>query len=789
MIDHQKNEIGLIGLHNDVLLPGERREFRSPVVTVATLAKLSKSPPEELATVCVSTPSELPGLVAARWVTVARIAGVTEEELVLEGLYRARVQEATGGESPYAARLLPKDPQETTELGPLLKEAHRLIAALDAGADVGSDARREALRSALLGLARATMTTEELGDALKLPAHETLRAQAQRLTVSRVVEETACQLEAELVEIAEQPSLSKNQRQKLWSQVIAIQRRLDVYEPGVSDSDTEEIGHLQRKLQQLGLPKTARVTAKRSLRLLRNMTTSNHDYSTYLGHVSFMAQLPWHPQPEKGLSLGALEKELDREHHGLEEPKRRILEYFAVRALGGKAMSTVLCLAGPPGVGKTSLARAIAKALDRPLAHVALGGMHDESEMRGHRLTFVAAAPGRILRGIADAGQQNCVMLLDELDKVSTATGRSPSAALLEVLDPQQNHGFRDNYLGVPYDLSEVLFICTANELDKIPGPLRDRLEVIELEGYTLAEKVAIAESHLLPAAARACGFPSAPVMKSSDLERLIEGYTREAGVRELNRKLSSLFRARALQRLKNAESDQPIDDDTAFAWDEIVEILGPERYRNKSQPDVLPVGVATGLSVTEFGGGTLFVEVGSMPGKGEIRTTGRLGEVMRESVQAALAHIKVNPDRYDIERRQLQVDLHLHLPEAAIAKEGPSAGIAVFAAMLSALRDEPLPADLAMTGEITLTGNVLPVGGVKAKLLAAERAGLKRVLIPDGNRADVPKELAIEVIAVERLADALPHLLKAYQERKQKPATSGNASAPNHDRPRDSAD
>jgi len=762
VIDLPETDLPLVGLVNDVLLPGETRSFRVPVIDAASLQRLSEAPPEQLAVLCITTPAELPSLAAARWVTVASLLQASPTEATLLGLRRQRIAKASGGQSPYRAALMPGERMTESTPQSVVSEAHRLLAALDRGAPLPEDAEHGALDAALLALARACMNPEQLRACSNLPLHEILRKQAQQLTLNQVLDEQSCELEKQLEQLAGEPTLTDDQRRQIWSQVIAVQRRLDVYEPGVSDTDVEEVAHLQRRLQQAGLPKAARVAAKRGLRMLRNMKTADHDYSTRLGHLEFMAELPWCSEPPPKLSLAHLRRQLDADHFGLDDAKRRIVEYFAVRALGGRAAGTVLCLAGPPGVGKTSLARSIASALNRPLARVALGGVHDECEVRGHRLSFVAAAPGRILRGMAESGSAACVMLLDELDKVAYHDGRSPGAALLEVLDPEQNHGFRDHYLGVPYDLSQVLFLCTANDLGRISGPLRDRLEIIELSGYALAEKLAIARQHLLARMAKDCGLSAAPSVEDSLLERLIEGYTREAGVRDLGRKLSTLFRARAVELLETHErgATATSTDERALSWEEIRAALGPERFRRRARPETLPVGVATGLSVDASGGATLYVEVGCMPGSGELRSTGRLGEVMRESVNAALAHIKIDPERYGIERRRLSDDLHLHVPEGAIAKDGPSAGIAIFAALLSALRDEPLPADLALTGEITLTGDVLPVGGIRAKLLAAERAGLRRVLVPTDNRADIPADLSLEVITLDRLEQALPHLL-----------------------------
>jgi ATP-dependent Lon protease len=756
----------LIGLLNDVLLPGETRTFRTPVLDRATQTALRTSAPEQLAVLCVTARGELPTMVVARWATLSQVLRVDEDGVTLRGLARARILSAYGDAPPYSAVLEPEtsgggDAQAHGDLPACITEAHRLLAALDGGARPSHAGWAHALREAIATLLRASADPSAPAELLALPMPEALRKRAQDLAVARATHEAGCELERALAKITAEPQLERVQRRQLWSQVVALQRRLDLFEPDVADDEHEELPHLQRRLQQAGLPKAARLVGKRGLQLLRKMETSNHDYSVRLGHLDFLARLPWHPDPPVELDLAQLQRQLDAGHAGLGEPKRRILEYFAVRSLGGKSKGTVLCLAGPPGVGKTSLAISIARTLGRPLARVSLGGVHDESEIRGHRLSFVAAAPGRILRGIADAGSASCVMLLDEIDKVGTERGRSPSAALLEVLDPHQNGSFRDNYLGVPFDLSDVLFICTANDIAKISGPLRDRLEILELEGYTTREKLDIATRHLVGPAARDCGLPDAEVLAPEVLERIIEGYTREAGVRELTRKITALFRGRALELAQLAQqagqtgtSSDEAPRAAAIDIDELTRRLGPPRFRERARAQQLPVGVATGLSVGPFGGATMFVEVGCMPGRGELRLTGRLGEVLRESAQAVLAHLRLEPERHGFEAQALRSDWHVHLPEAATAKDGPSAGVALFAAMLSVLRKTPLPADVAMTGEATLMGDVLPIGGVRAKLLAAERAGMRLVLLPQDNLADVPADVGVQVQGVSTLAE-----------------------------------
>lgn len=769
-------ELPLIGLLEESILPGEERVFTAKAVDAPTLAALTRiaGEPDEKAkrlfALTIASAVELPSLVNARWGTECALLAADGASITLRGLRRGRLASARGKESPYRAEVDADDDERAAPaLLDLVAAAHGLTAALEAGALEAVTESPERLSAAIFALGRAATPKELLPELAQHPPAEALRRLTQALAARAPGEHASCVLEQQIRLVMDKPELPKALRQRLWSQVVEIQRRLDVYDPTVAE-EGDDVARLQRRLMQAGLPKAAREVAKRELRLLRSMQSNHHDYSTYLAHLEFMARLPWQPDPHRDIDLDGVQAALDRGHFGLDKAKRRVLEYLAVRALGGESASMILCLSGPPGVGKTSVARAIAEALGRPFVRVPLGGVHDESEIRGHRLSFVAASAGRVLKGIAQAGSASALVLLDEIDKIGADRQRSPMAALLEVLDPEQNDHFQDNYLGLPYDLSHVLFVATANDTQLIHPTLLDRMEPVEIEGYTTHEKTTIARAHLVSRLRAEHGLPEAPPLEEDALTLIIEGHTRESGVRQLRRGLASVFRARALAIVRargapGAPVEPPADPaPQPVTRAEVAEVLGPPRFMVQRVSESLPVGVATGLSVGPAGGALLLVEVGLMPGKGDLALTGRLGEVLQESVRAALAHLRVAPDRYGVDSSRLGAsDVHLHLPEAATAKDGPSAGTAVFAALVSALAGVRLPADLALTGEISLTGRVLPVGGVRAKLLAAERAGIRRVILPEDNRADVPVDVALELVFVRSLDEvrraALPEI------------------------------
>ena len=525
-------------------------------------------------------------------------------------------------------------------------------------------------------------------------------------------------------------TLAKSQREYYLRQQLETIRR----ELGESDDPQEaELLELQKKLEAAGLPEEVSQEARREFTRLRRMPAAAGEAAMIRTWLDTLVDLPWQRETEDVLDLERARRILDEDHHGLEAVKKRILEFLAVKKLNPARKGPILCLVGPPGVGKTSLGQSVARALGREFVRISLGGVHDESEVRGHRRTYIGAMPGRIIDGLRRAGSRNPVFMLDELDKLGQSLHGDPSSALLEVLDPAQNANFRDNYLNVPFDLSHVLFIGTANVPDQIPGPLRDRCEVIHISGYTEAEKLAIARRYLVPRQLSENGLQRGQLrLPPKLLRRIISDWTREAGVRGLERQIGALARhaaacvaAGTCQRVVVTEGD-------------LRAILGPRRHESEVALRTSVPGVATGLAWTPFGGDLLFIEATRMPGNGRLILTGQLGEVMRESAQAAVSLVKSRAVRFGLDPKLFaESDIHIHVPAGAIPKDGPSAGVALFVALSSLLSGQSVRSDVAMTGEISLRGLVLPVGGIRDKLLAAHAAGLESVLLPARNRDD----------------------------------------------------
>jgi ATP-dependent Lon protease len=565
-------------------------------------------------------------------------------------------------------------------------------------------------------------------------------------------------------------SIGRSQREYfLREQLKAIQHEL-----GEVDQDAAEVAELRERIDRAGLPPEARREADRELARLERIPSISPESSVIRTYLDLLVSLPWNVSTEGELDVNRARQVLDADHYDLDKVKKRIVEHLAVRrlkqerGLTERGREPILCFVGPPGVGKTSLGQSIARAMGRKFARASLGGVHDEAEVRGHRRTYIGAMPGRVIQAIRRAESNDPVFMLDEVDKIGADWRGDPSSALLEVLDPEQNKDFRDNYLDVPFDLSRVMFITTANTLDSVPPALRDRMEVLQLSGYTEDEKVQIALQFLIPKQLDAHGLRREEVAFDGPALRLvIREYTREAGVRNLERELASVLRrAAALIAAGEADGNVVVDPDR------VREALGKRRFYDESAERIDRPGVATGLTWTPTGGEIVFVEAAVVPGKGELQLTGQLGDVMRESAAAALSYLKTRADDLGIDRRLFEEnDIHVHVPAGAQPKEGPSAGVTVLAAMASILTGRPVRDDLAMTGEITLRGRVLPIGGLKEKVLAAHRAGLRRVLVPKRNEADledIPADLRreMQLVLVESidqvLAEALPGLSAA---------------------------
>ena len=544
----------------------------------------------------------------------------------------------------------------------------------------------------------------------------------------------------------------------LNEQMQAIQKEL-----GERDEFKNEIQELEEKIKNKKMSKEATLKAKKELKKLKMMSPMSAEATVVRNYIDWILSLPWYEYTEDKLEIPDAEKVLDEDHYGLRKPKARILEYLAVQKLVEKIKGPILCFVGPPGVGKTSLAKSIARAMNRRFVRISLGGVRDEAEIRGHRRTYIGALPGKIIQSLKKAGAGNPVFLLDEVDKMSTDFRGDPSAALLEVLDPEQNFSFNDHYLDLDYDLSKVMFICTANTMGGIPAPLQDRMEVIRLAGYTDLEKLSIARRYLVPKQKEANGLEGVAVdFRDDAIRTLIHLYTKESGVRSLEREIASICRKIAKDVLEAGREKRYVVGPKA-----VQRLLGPPKYRYGTAEAEDQIGVTTGLAWTELGGELLTIEATVMPGKGKLMITGKLGEVMQESAQAAMSYVRSRAEVLGLDKRFIEnMDIHVHVPEGAIPKDGPSAGITMATTLVSALCRIPVRKDVAMTGEITLRGRVLPIGGLKEKVLAAHRGGIKRVLIPKENGKDVreiPKKVrdALEILLVDHTDEVLREALR----------------------------
>jgi ATP-dependent Lon protease len=684
-------------------------------------------------------------------VRVVRIIDARRDgkQAIVVGVVRTRMP-ATPEPSSDAALLVRLDPlpdleRDTPERRMVWK---RVVSLAEQVIDLHDDYPDE-WKTFVAGIPTPGLLADVIASTLPLPPEEKLGL-LEEPDPTRRLERIAKHLEREVTIARTQRALSRSaegeemdpeRRKRL------LRRRMRDIESEIGDADAgvREVEELRERIEAAKLPEEARAQAERELGRLAALPPHAPDRHLIRTYVEWLADLPWSKETEDKLDVAAARAVLDADHHDLEKVKDRILEFLAVRKLAPDTKSPILCFVGPPGVGKTSLGRSIARTMGRKFARASLGGVRDEAEIRGHRRTYVGAMPGRILQSLRRAGSRNAVFLLDEVDKIGADFRGDPSSALLEVLDPEQNHAFSDHYIEVPFDLSRVLFIATANTLATIPPALLDRMEVIELPGYTERDKLAIARGHLVPHQLEAHGLSPERVRVTDDaIEKVVREYTREAGVRNLDRSIATLVR-KCARRIASEGGDAPLTVDAAF----VAEALGapphlPEVAERTNQP-----GVVVGLAHTSLGGDILFIEASVMPGgKGiRLRLTGQLGDVMRESAEAALSWVRANAAALGLGGEALEAsEIHLHVPAGAIPKDGPSAGVALVAALVSALSGRRARADVAMTGEITLRGRVLPVGGIKAKILAASRAGVQTVVLPRRNRKDVV-EIPAEVL------------------------------------------
>ncbi len=697
----------------------------------------------------------------ARVVDVQR-ANPTELRLTLEAFGRFRLT-ALRSVDPFCAGAgeVLEETNASTEEAELLTSALRkrvqelakqesgiLAQAAASTADGGTFADQVA---SSLGLS----TEREMEALAELDVPARLRLVSEMLSRAQATVEVKRKIEADV-----RKQIGKGQREAiLREQLRAIRKELG--DEGADD----ELGDLKGRLDRRKLPEEVEKIVQRELRRLESMTAQSPEHNVVRTYLEWIADLPWNDRAEATADIGAVAQKLDDDHFGLHDVKKRILEHMAVLKLAGQARGSILCLAGPPGVGKTSLGQSIADATGRPFVRISLGGIRDEAEIRGHRRTYVGALPGRILTAMKRAKVRNPVILLDEVDKLFAGYSGSPEAALLEVLDPEQNRTFTDHYLEMPFDLSEVLFIATVNDLNALSAPLRDRLEIIELSGYTAEEKLHIAKRHLVPRQLKAHAIaPELFSLTDQALMATIRDYTREAGVRQLTREIGKLCRAVALELVRSTD-EKP--KHVCLDEHDLATHLGRARFSSELAERTSVPGVATGLAWTPFGGDILFVETSRMPGKGRVEITGQLGDVMRESAKAALSYVRSHAHALGIAPESLErQDLHIHVPAGAVPKDGPSAGVTMFTALTSLLSGRRVRPDTAMTGECTLRGKVLPVGGIKAKVLAAHRAGITHLILPQKNARDleeVPKEVleSIECSFVSDMSEVLAQALE----------------------------
>ena len=679
---------------------------------------------------------------------VQGLARLTLDEVVqTEPYLRARVstavddlKEADRLEIDALARNIKTNFQQVVSLSPLLSDDLQTLAM-----NITEPGR-------LADFIASSLST--ISTAVKQEVLETLDIRARLDNLNRILIKELEVLElGSKIQSQVQSEVGRNQREYfLREQMKAIQKEL-----GEGDDQTKDIEELTEKIEAAGMPDAVKKEALRELDRLAKMPAAAAEYTVSRTYLDWLVALPWNKRSEEVIDLAVTKAVLDADHSGLEKAKDRIIEYLAVRKLNPDVKGPILCFVGPPGVGKTSLAKSIARSLDRKFVRVSLGGMRDEAEIRGHRRTYIGALPGQIIQGLRRAETKNPVFILDEIDKLGNDFRGDPSSALLEVLDPEQNNTFRDHYLDVPFDLSEVLFITTANILDPVPAPLKDRMEVLEIAGYTEEEKLKIAIDHLVDKQVKNHGLTPEYIRFTPEaLRQVTRGYTREAGVRNLEREIASICRKVARRRAEGNETPIEITPDV------VVEMLGAPKFLDEEMEErTKDPGVAIGLAWTPAGGEVLFIEASRMAGTGSLTLTGQLGDVMKESARAALSWLRTHAKEYGIDPDFFKgAEMHVHVPSGAIPKDGPSAGVTMATAMASVLTGRPVRGDLAMTGEITLSGRVLPIGGVKEKVLAARRVGIREVILPMANAKNIDEDLTPEL-----RRDMTVHLVSTIDE------------------------
>ncbi|MEG6550454.1 endopeptidase La [Desulfocurvibacter africanus] len=694
-------------------------------------------------------------------------------KVLVQGLSRARVTAFHEGEKHHMAEIQPIEEPALVEHGPEVEALMRAsreqsekimqlrgISSPDITAVLGSVEEPGRLADLIASNLRVKV---EDAQAILECVEPVKRLQLVNDQLAKEVE--VASMQAKIQSMAKE-GMDKAQKDFfLREQMKAIRREL-----GETGEESEEADQLREAIAKAGMPKEVRSEAEKQLRRMESMHPDSSEASVIRTYLDWMVELPWKKMSKDRLDIKEAQRILDEDHYGLDKVKERILEYLSVRKLNPKMKGPILCFVGPPGVGKTSLGRSIARSLGRQFVRMSLGGMRDEAEIRGHRRTYIGSMPGRIIQSIKQAGTKNPIIMLDEIDKVGTDFRGDPSSALLEVLDPEQNYTFQDHYLNVPFDLSKVMFICTSNVLDTIPGPLRDRMEIIRIPGYTESDKVKIARTYLVPRQAKENGLSEDEVQITDQvIAKVIREYTREAGLRNLERELGSVCRKLARKKAEGKEGPFKVTANV------LPKMLGIPPFRAEEREKDLPPGVATGLAWTPYGGEILHIEISTMPGKGRLTLTGQLGEVMKESAQAALSYARSRAAKLGIDADfSDKNDIHIHVPAGATPKDGPSAGVTLVTALISALTGTRVCSDVAMTGEITLRGRVLPVGGIKEKILAAVSQGIKWVIIPKANEKDlqdIPAELLRKItIKPVELIDEIWPLACEKRKVKRKP-------------------